>query len=52
MQRVVAESRRTMLEKLILDCRVSGRLVLAGDGSRPATPRTCSNEARFTAREP
>lgn len=51
MQRVVAEFRRTMQEELIDHFLVGGWMVLAGDGSRTATPRTRSNENRFAAKK-
>lgn len=50
-ERVVAEFRRTMQEELIAHYLVGGWLVLAGDGSRTATSRTQSNEARFAAKK-
>jgi len=50
-ERLVAEFRRTMREDLSEHHLVAGRLLLAGDGSRTATPRTQSNEERFAARK-
>jgi hypothetical protein len=49
MGRVIAEFRRTMQEDLHQHYRVGGWVVLAGDGSRTATPRTRPNEERFSA---
>jgi hypothetical protein len=49
--RLVAEFRRTMREDLSQYHLVGGWLLLAGDGSRTATPRTRSNEERFAARK-
>lgn len=49
MGRVVAEFRRTMREDLHEHFRVGGWVVLAGDGSRTAIPRTRPNEERFAA---
>jgi hypothetical protein len=49
--RVIAEFRRTMQEEMINHFLVGDWLVLAGDGSRTATPRTESNEARFAAKK-
>jgi len=50
-ERVIAEFRRTMQEELIDHFLVGGWMVLAGDGSRTATPRTSSNETRFAAKK-
>lgn len=50
-ERLVAEFHRTMREDLSEHHLVAGRLLLAGDGSRTATPRTQSNEERFAARK-
>lgn len=49
--RVVAEFRRTMQDALSEWFLVGGWLVLAGDGSRTATPRTQSNEGRFAPKK-
>lgn len=49
--RLTAEFRRTMREQFTEFYLVAGWLVLAGDGSRAATPRTRSNEARFAAKK-
>lgn len=50
LERVVTEFRRTMREELSEFFLVGGWLVLAGDGSRLATPRTTSNEQAFSAK--
>jgi Transposase DDE domain len=49
--RVIAEFRRTMQEEMMEHFLVGDWLVMAGDGSRTATPRTKSNEARFAAKK-
>lgn len=51
MERLIAEFRQTMRDELSGHYLVGGRLVLAGDGSRTATPRTRSNEGRFAAKK-
>jgi len=48
-ERIVAEFRRTMRQELREYYLVAGWLLLAADGSRTATPRTKSNEQRFSA---
>ena len=50
MGRVTGELRRTMREEMKEHFLVGGWLLLAGDGSRIATPRTHSNEQRFSAK--
>ncbi len=49
--RISAEFQRTMREDLSEYHLVAGWLLLAGDGSRTATPRTRSNEERFAAQK-
>ncbi len=51
MERLIAEFRRTMQEELSRHFLVGDWMLLAGDGSRTATPRTRSNENRFAARK-
>lgn len=51
LERVVSELRRTMREELREWFLTAGWLVLAGDGSRAATPRTHSNEQAFSAKK-
>lgn len=48
--RLVDEFRRSMREDLSEYFLVAGWLLLAGDGSRIATPRTRSNEKQFAAK--
>jgi len=50
-ERLMAEFHRTMREDLKEDFLVAGWLLLAGDGSRTATPRTRSNEQAFSAKK-
>jgi len=49
--RLIAEFRRTMQEELGGHFLVGDWMLLAGDGSRTATPRTRSNEKRFAAKQ-
>lgn len=48
---VVVEFQRAMREELAEGFLVGGWLLLAGDGSRVATPRTRSNEQKFAAKK-
>lgn len=50
-ERLIAEFRRTMQEELGGHFLVGGWMLLAGDGSRTATPRTRSNEQCFAAKK-
>ncbi len=50
-ERLIAEFRRTMQEELSGYFLVGGWMLLAGDGSRTATPRTRSNEKCFAAKQ-
>lgn len=50
-ERMMAEFHRTMREEFKEYFLVAGWLVLAGDGSRTATPRTQSNEEAFSAKK-
>jgi hypothetical protein len=50
-ERITVEFRRIMREELNDNYLVGGWLLLAGDGSRVASPRTRSNEQRFAAKK-